>query len=115
MHAVLKHRGGSESTNSTLGAHSHRLETTERRLGNKHFTLDGLVQFLKEEALVTSPLEHHPETGLLEGEVEEELDCILELALAVNAKGTRESLVDRQCRISNVRHCRCGDQGYRGY
>ena len=76
--------------------------------------MDGLVQFLEEEALVTSSLEDHPETGLLEGEVEKELDCVLELALAVNAQGTRESLVDRQCRISNVRHGRCG-QGYRGY
>ena len=72
--------------------------------------MDGLVQFLKEEALVTSTLQDHPEAGLLEGEVEKELDCILELALAVNAQSTRESLADRQCRISNVRHCRCGQQ-----
>ena len=115
MHAVLKHRGGSEPTNSTLGAHSHRLETTERRLGNKHFALDGLVQLLKEETLVTSTFEDHSEAGLLEGEVEQELDCVLKLALAVNAQGTRESLVDGQCRISNVRHCRCGQQGYRSY
>ena len=31
-----------------------------------HFALDGLVQFLEELTLVTSSLEHYPETGLLE-------------------------------------------------
>ena len=74
--------------------------------------MDGLVQLLKEEALVASPLEDHSETGLLEGEVEEELNCVLELALAVDAEGTSKSLADGKGRISDVRHCRCGEQGY---
>ena len=74
--------------------------------------MDGLVQFLKEEALVTATLEDHSETGFLEGEVEKELDCVLELALAVDAQGARKSLADRECRISDVRHCGCSEQGY---
>ena len=74
--------------------------------------MDGLVQFLKEEALVTSTLEDHSEAGLLEGEVEEELNCVLELALAVDAQGTSKSLADREGRISDVRHCWCGEQRY---
>ena len=56
--------------------------------------MDGLIQFLKEEALVTPTLEDHPETCLLEREVKQELDGILELAFAVYAQGTRESLAD---------------------
>ena len=59
-----------------------------------HFALDGLVQFLEELTLVTSPLEHYPETGLIEGEVEEVLDGILELPLAVATEGASKSLTN---------------------
>ena len=59
-----------------------------------HFALDRLVQFLEELTLVTSPLEHYPETGLLEGEVEKVLDRVLELPLAVATEGASKSLTN---------------------
>ena len=59
-----------------------------------HFALDGLVQFLEELTLVTSSFEHYPETGLIECEVEEVLDGILELPLAVATEGASKSLTN---------------------
>ena len=92
MHAVLEDRGRLEAADPPLRGLADRLEAAQGGLLHLHLALNGLGELLVEETLVTAPLQHNPQTSLLEGEVEEIFNGIFEFPLAVYAQGTVDSL-----------------------